>query len=74
MCLCIKNEYNCSGQTHIEVKKGETFNVSLVAVDQIEQPVNAAIHASLNFTESGLAEGQLTTTIQEECIRTNLTF
>ena len=57
---------------HIEVKKGEAFNIPLVAVDQIEQQVNATIYASLNFTESGLAEGQLATEIQGEC--TNLAF
>ena len=72
MCLCIKNEHNCSHQARIEVKKGEAFNVSLVAVDQIEQPVTAIIHASLKFPQSGLAEGQLTTEIQGEC--TDLTF
>ena len=74
VCLCIQNEYNCSHQllAIFEVKKGEAFDVQLVAVDQIEQPVDAIIQASLEFTESGLSEGQLTTEIPGEC--TNLTF
>ena len=72
VCLCIMNEYNCSHQAHIEVKKGESFNISLVAVNQIEVSVNATIHASLKYPESGLTEGQLTTEIEEEC--TDLTF
>ena len=72
VCLCINNEHNCSHQAHIEVKKGEVFNVSLVAVNQVKQPVIATIHASLLFPQSGLSEGQLTSEIQGEC--TNLTF
>ena len=72
VCVCIKNEHNCSQQAHIKVKKGEAFNVSLAAVDQVEEPVEATIHASLESNESGLSEGQMTTKVQNECI--NLTF
>ena len=72
VCLCIEKKHNCSHQAHVGVKKGEAFNVSLVAVDQVEQPVSVTIHAFLEFTESGLSEGQLRTTIQGEC--TDLTF
>ena len=74
VCFCIENEYNCFHQlqAHIEVKKGAAFNVSLVAVNQLEQPVEATIRASLEFTESDLFEGQLTAEIGGECI--NLTF
>ena len=77
VCLCINNKRiaKCSLQIYpidSEIKKGETFNVSLVAVDQVEQPVAATIHASLSFPQSGLSEGQLTSEIQGEC--TNLTF
>ena len=74
VCLCINNEYNvCTHQRYIqEVKKGETLSVSLVAVDQIGQPVNAIIQTSLTFTESGLAEGQLAKKIPAK--RTDLTF
>ena len=72
VCLCIMNEYNYSYQAHIEVKKGESFNISLVAVNQIEVSVNATIHASLKYPKSGLTEGQLTTEMEDEC--TDLTF
>ena len=74
VCLCNEIEHNCSYQlpAPVEVKKGEAFNVSLIAVDQVEQPIDATIHASLKFPESGLSEGQLTTEIDGEC--TNLTF
>ena len=72
VCLCIDNELDCTYQSHIEVKKGETFIVSLAAVDQIGQPVNATIQTSLNFAGSGLAEGQLARKIPAEC--TDLEF
>ena len=72
VCLCINDEHDCTHKSHLKVKKGETFTVSLVAVDQIGQPVNATIQTSLNFTGSGLAEGQLARKISAVC--TDLTF
>ena len=72
VCLCINDEHDYTHQSHLKVKKGETFTVSLVAVDQIGQPVNAIIQTSLHFTGSGLAEGQLTRNISAVC--TDLTF
>ena len=58
---------DCSRHGHIEVKKGETFNVVLAAVDQVGHPISATIQTSLHFTESGLAEGQLARKISAEC-------
>ena len=72
VCLCINNDRDCTHRSYIEVKKGENFTLSLVAVDQIGQPVNATIQTSLNFTESGIAEGQLARKIHAEC--TDLEF
>ena len=73
VCLCTNNTANCTSQSlSIKIKKGETFQVSLVAVDQMDQPVNATIQTSLHFTESGLAEGQLARPRPAEC--TNLMF
>ena len=75
VCICTKNisDYQCSLQkSHIDVRKGKTFNVSLVAVNQIFQPLNANIQASIFSTGSGLAEGQLNRRIPAHC--TNLTF
>ena len=73
VCLCISNEHNCNDlANNVKVKKGETFTLSVVAVDQVDQPVSATIQTSLHFTESGLAEGQLARRIPAEC--TDLTF
>ena len=55
-----------------EIKKGEAFTVSLVAVDQVGQPVSATIQASLSSAESGLSEGQLSKNISTNC--TDFTF
>ena len=73
VCLCTGDIlHDCTSQGHSRVKKGAVFQVSLVAVDQVGQPVSATIQASLNSTESGLAEGQLSKEISSEC--TKLTF
>ena len=61
LCICTEYSLNCSyHQPHIKVKKGDIFNVSLVAVDQMYQPVNAIIQGYLESTESDLIEGQVT--------------
>ena len=74
VCLCTGDIriHHCINQSYREVKKGEIFNISLVAVDQTGNPINGTIQALFNFTESGLAEGQLTRDIPGEC--TALTF
>ena len=76
VCLCFNADQNntndCTHQHYTEVKKGQTLKLSVVAVDQNGQPVSATIQTSLQFTESGLAEGQLARNIPAEC--TNLTF
>ena len=74
VCLCFSADQNndCTHQHYTEVKKGQTFTLPVVAVDQIGQPVSAAIQTSLHFTESDLAKSQLIRKIPAEC--TNLTF
>ena len=72
VCICINNEHNCTHQISVDIQKGGLFTVPLVAVDQIGQLVSATIQTSLSFTESGLAEGQLTNEIPAEC--TDLAF
>ena len=75
VCLCINNHHD-GGCTHnnytLEVKKGEAFTISVIAVDQIGHPVKATIYPSLNYAESSLAEGELARKIPAEC--TYLTF
>ena len=74
LCTCASNEriYNCTHQRYVEMKKGQKFTLSVVAVDQFGRPVSGTIQTSLHFTESGLAEGQLARKIPAKC--TNLIF
>ena len=73
VCFCNnESEPNCSYQPPpIEVKKGEAFNVSLVAVDQVNHSVVANIISSL-AQDGSFNEDQQTQTVGKNC--TNLTF
>ena len=73
MCVCIHNEYFiCSQMYEIHTRKGQNFVISVVAINQAGYPVNAVIQSSLNYSESGLGEGQLTRHINGSC--TDLSF
>ena len=52
--------------------RGEGFNVSLVAVDHVNNSVDADIISSLVSCEVGFSEGQQTQLLEINC--TNLTF
>ena len=73
LCFCHDGQQNCSYQhPGIEVKKGETFTVTLVAVDQVNHTLpNVSIHSYLLSRESSLGEGQSQMT-SKYC--TDLTF
>ena len=76
VCICFcKQEYpNCNFEPpFFNVKRGEIFNVTLVAVDQVNHTIpSATIHSFLAYTEGGLGEGQLMQSTKKAC--TNLTF
>ena len=82
VCFCTNfssSMHDCTDQDrklNKEVKKGEAFTVSLVAVDQVGQPVSAIIQASLNSAKSGLGEGQLSknVTVSASVKCTDFTF
>ena len=72
---CLNSQRDCEHSrcfSLVKVRKGEVFTVSVVAVDQVGQPVSATIQSSLTHSESGLAEGQLLREIQDKC--TELSF
>ena len=75
VCFCTP-EYrpDCSYEPPtIHVKKGASFNASLVAVDQVNHTLkNVIVYSSLSHTESSLGEGQTTQQTKDAC--TNLTF
>ena len=74
VCFCIDGQPDCNYTSQEkQVKKGETFTVNIVAVDQANHIIsNTTIHSYLTFKESGLGEGQLIQTTGETC--TELTY
>ena len=74
VCFCNSTlEPDCSYQPSVvRVKKGEEFNVLLVAVDQLSHPVDAEVITSLSSYDSGLSYGQHTQAVTSDC--TNLTL
>ena len=74
ICFCnSEHEPDCSYQPPtIRVQKGKEFNVSLVAVDQVNHTVNANISSVLSSPLGGFGEDQQTQSVERNC--TNLTF
>ena len=71
--LCLNNEPDYRfDQPIIRVERGEPFTISVVAVDQVNHPLQAVVRASLSSTLSGLSEGQHSQEVNAAC--TNLTF
>ena len=71
ICFC-NNEQQPDCDYHppiIRVEKGRDFNVSLVAVDQVNHSVNAYI---VSASDGGFGEGQQIQSVERNC--TNLTF
>ena len=74
VCFCRDNIPDCNYQPPaIKVNKGEKFNVSLVAVDQINHTVtNVTIYSSMETVSNWLYRDQSVQYTGEGC--TNLTF
>lgn len=59
LCFRKRDLADCSYQPHkIRVIKEKRFSVQLVAVDQVNPPVNATINSFLQRTRGGLRKGQ----------------
>ena len=74
VCFCnSKHEPDCNYQhPAITVKKGETFNVTVVAVDQVNNTLYANISTSISSSDGGFGEGQQTQNVGTNC--TDLTY
>ena len=76
LCFCtpFENKPNCSSTPpQVNVMKGERFNISLVAVDQVNHTIeNIMVYSSLSSPESGMGYGQLAQKTTNAC--TNLNF
>ena len=70
VCFCSGNQPQCIYQPpQVKAKKRETFSLFVVAVDQANHTVNADIHSSLAFNESGIGEGQLVQHTYKNCTK-----
>ena len=68
-----EHEPDCSYQLPIiTVKKGEAFNVSVVAVDQVNNTVDANIFSSVSSIKGSFGEGQQNQNVGRNC--TDLTY
>ena len=72
VCLCKDDQFNCSRKPLINVKRGEAFNVSLIAIDQVKKPQNATIRAYVKRAQGYIDGRQNERNITSIC--TNLTF
>ena len=77
VCFCqLDNKPNCSYKPDtLRIKKGEKFNISLVAVDQVNHTLgDTIIYSSLHYAESGLGDGQVIQTVKNYCTPLNFTI
>jgi hypothetical protein len=74
VCFCNnRRQPDCHHQPPaIYVKKGEAFILSLIALDQADNPVEANITTLLSPPDGRFSEGQQTQTVQQHC--TQLSF
>ena len=77
VCFCQPdNKPNCSYKSDmLRIKKGERFNISLVAVDQVNHTLgDTIIYSSLHYAESGLGDGQVIQTVKNYCTPLNFSI
>ena len=78
LCFCTKfdGKPDCSyTPPQVNVIKGERFNISLVAVDQVNYTIqNVIIHSSLGSPQSGLGYGQIAQKTANACTNLNFTI
>ena len=73
ICFCKNNQQDCSYQPGpVHVMKGEDFVLPLVAVDQVNNSINATVFAYTLSDNSGLGVGQRSQCGFESC--TNITY
>ena len=74
ICFCVDTYPNCGYQpSPIKVTHGTEFNISLVAVDQVNHTVeNVTIFSSMESSKNWLSKGQIVQNTSDSC--TNLTF
>ena len=72
LCFCENSKPVCDYEPGpVRVIKGKRFSVELIAVDQVDHPVNATIYSSLYKTGGGLVKGQSIQYTTTTCTKLN---
>ena len=73
LCFCNSDDLpDCNYQPQtIRIAKGKRFSVSLVAVDQVNHPVNATVYSSLNNAGGGFKKDQAIQNTTKACSELN---
>ena len=72
ICFCREDVEDCNYQPPtVRVMKGETFILSLVAVDQVNRTIKAYISSHLSTEIGGLGVDQLNRSIGDKCTKLN---
>ena len=70
VCPCKNGEPDCSQQQQsLQIRRGDRVNISIVAVDQVNQPVTAIVQS--NFSDISLPENQTVQRISPNCTAVN---
>ena len=68
LCFCENNTYNCSSQLpRIFTRRGEAFSFRAITVDQVENPVNGTVLATVVSSGTRLKVGQARQVTAGEC-------
>ena len=74
LCFCMDDTPDCSYHpSTIYVMKGHTFNISVVAVDQVNHTLESNVEAFLSSNDGLLGEGQKNQSVTT-CTNKNLTY
>ena len=75
VCFCVNGLPDCNYTPQTKtVKKGEIFNVEIVAIDQIGRPLRTNVTTSFRSNGSGLSLGQTSQFVHESCINLSLSI
>lgn len=74
VCQCIQNKPRCDLGQHavLHAKKGEAFNVTIVAVNQVNKTVNSSLFSYTQSSKGHLGKAQYLKYISDVC--TTMTF
>ena len=68
ICFCEKETVNCDlAPPFIDVKRGQSFYISLVVTDQVSKPINGRVESRLSSTSSHLGRHQSKQVVNDTC-------